>query len=195
MRSGGIKQRIARSDECGGGRRSASSAPGRTSRGESFSAPGPRRGIKRQVNDADAAISSSAPAAQNMQDGETPLNDALVKYWVRGKLTSEMVEELAFKSAKQGATNLGKLGNTRTPQNACRGLVRALPKGSSAPDIDFIEVPGPDGKTRPHPILCPIKTLEIVITHFNIVLFYNIFYPIFQDRGNFSALLLIRYHI
>ena len=137
MKSGGIKQRIARSDECGGGRGSASSAPGRASRGESFSAPGPRKGIKRRVEDADAAISSSAPAAQNMQVGETPFNDALIKDWTRGKLTSQQVLDLALKAAQQGATNLGKLPNTRTPQNACRGVLRAMPRGDSAPDIDF----------------------------------------------------------
>ena len=89
-----------------------------------------------------------------------------------------------LKAAKQGATNLGKLGNTRTPQNACRGLVRALPKGSSAPDIDFIEVPGPDGKNRPHPNRCPIKTLEIVINNFNTMLFF------FQKGTNFIFLFL-----
>ena len=154
MKGGGIRQRLAKT----GSLEDASSSSAKPSaEPPEGSAPGPRKGIKMRINDADATSSSPPQKAQKTE--YTGFNDALVRQWSRGKLTSEQVLELAYKAARQGASGVGKLDKNPGPKNACRALLDALPRPDSAPSIDFIDIPGPDG-VRAHPILCPIKTLE-----------------------------------
>jgi hypothetical protein len=157
--SGGIRQRLAKSRAAAVPVQPLSAAIPVSAKS---SVPGPRKGIKQKV----LAAASSGPD-QKVQKLTTdvedaPLNSALIGEWSRGKLTSQQVLQFAFKAARQGASGIGKLDKNPGPQNACRALISALPKDVGAPDIDFIGVPGPDGKTRPHPILCPMSCMDYI---------------------------------
>jgi len=49
-------------------------------------------------------------------------------------------------------------------KNAHRNLVAALGYPKRAPDITYLEIPGPDGKKWVHPILCPVKVFQKAAT-------------------------------
>lgn len=90
-----------------------------------------------------------------------PLNNTLRRDWARGILPSNKVLEYAAGAAQQGARGLASfIGGDN---NAHRKVVAALGYPEKAPRISWIELPVAGGGLKPHPILCPIDTLEALL--------------------------------
>jgi len=89
---------------------------------------------------------------------DLPFNKALRRDWSQGKISSATVVEYAAKAAEQGADSASILAGSRA--NAHRHLVRAIGYPAAAPDIEWIEIPGPNGDLISHPIVCPLKWVE-----------------------------------
>ena len=153
--SGGIRQRLAKSGSLEVAAGPADSKP--------VSVPGPRKGIKQKLSESAPSRSESEVKVQKAQG--TPLIDSLIHHWGKGKLTSQMALEFAFKAAQQGAEGIGKFNKNPSPANACRAMQSAIPGNPGRPPIDFITIPGPGGVMRPHPIICPMSAMEHMIQH------------------------------
>ena len=54
----------------------------------------------------------------------------------------------------------GASGDVR---NAHRKVMAHIGIPGRAPEIDWIEVPGPGGVMRPHPIICPTRLVETIL--------------------------------
>ena len=88
--SGGIRQRLAKSESLEVAATTADSKP--------VSVPGPRKGIKQKLSESAPSRSESEVKVQKAQG--TPLIDSLIHHWGKGKLTSQMALEFAFKAAQ-----------------------------------------------------------------------------------------------
>ena len=94
---------------------------------------------------------------------DLPFNKALRRDWSSGKISSATVVEYAAKAAEQGASSASSLAGN--PANAHRDLVRAIGYPTSAPEIDWIEIPDKSGHMVAHPVVCPLKWLEKLLFH------------------------------
>ena len=92
-----------------------------------------------------------------------PLNMSLRRDWARGSLPSNKVLEYAIGASSQGACGLESFAAS-TNRNAHRRVVAALGYPEKAPKISWIEIPVAGGGVKPQPILCPIDTLEALLT-------------------------------
>ena len=93
-----------------------------------------------------------------------PLNMSLRRDWARGSLPSNKVLEYAIGASSQGARGLESFAAASTNRNAHRRVVAALGYPEKAPKLSWIEIPVAGGGVKPQPILCPIDTLEALLT-------------------------------
>jgi hypothetical protein len=100
-------------------------------------------------------------------DLKAQMNHSLVRDWCKGIIASNRLIEYAAGAAGQGAVGVGRLGKQTNPRHAHRHLVSTLGYPEKAPEVDWIEVPGPDGIWKSLPILCPIKVFESLVANPN----------------------------
>ena len=72
--------------------------------------------------------------------------------------------EYAIGASSQGARGLESFAAASTNRNAHRRVVAALGYPEKAPKLSWIEIPVAGGGVKPQPILCPIDTLEALLT-------------------------------
>ncbi len=109
--------------------------------------PAPRRAKKQKLEAEPEGVSN------------LPLNASLRRDWARGSLPSNKLLEYAAGASQQGARGLDSLAHGGD-HNAHRRVVAALGYPKDAPKLSWMEIPVAGGGVKPHPILCPIDTLE-----------------------------------
>ena len=140
MRRGGVRKRLPDA---------ASSAPTASARG----------GIRQRLNPAH----DSAPKPRGIDTADKPLNKLVMRKWTSGKFTCKDVFEIGSAASEQGCPGIEQLATTDM-ENASRNLLAAVGYPEKAPKIRFIEVKCKDGSKRDMPILCPIDTLEKMVS-------------------------------
>ena len=109
------------------------------------------RSLRQRVAAADHATETAT--LSNSSSSSAPLNAALRRDWAKGILPSNRVLEYSAKAGQQGASGVLWKSLGTNEKNAHRNLVSALGYPKTAPDITYLEIPGPDWKQRVHPII------------------------------------------
>ena len=92
-----------------------------------------------------------------------PLIASLKRDWASGEIAAKKVQEYAMGAAAQGADDLDKLASLgahgRYQNNIQRDLLQVFgtPKGARA--LDWINIPGKNGKLMRQPFIMPHKNI------------------------------------
>ena len=116
------------------------------------------RGHRQRLQDAES-MGAVCDAASNPKDAS--LINSLKRDWAAGQLPANKVQEYALGAARQGAHGLDALSamgsHGDNPSVIHRALLRIFGNPKGAPSIDWINIPGKDGKLICQPFLMPHK--------------------------------------
>jgi hypothetical protein len=122
-------------------------------------ASGPARGGLRQRQGPSDPDPGAVGAEGDKQKPKGPLNDYLKQEWVRGKLKTRQVQEIALASMQQGTPGMETLAQMgawgKHPGNFFRAMKNVLDWPSGVAPLSFIELPTTKGPKTPHPVLWP----------------------------------------
>ena len=105
------------------------------------------------------------------ESASSALSRELKHEWAAGEMRSNKVKKIATLSARDGGAMDSRLvqrdasgelatGAAASKKAKFRDVKRAVGRPLSAPEIEWIGIPGPSGQEVSHPVVCPIELME-----------------------------------